>query len=147
MWAGWLHLEPHDRGRLGEAQLGVGASLGEKVWSREAKFRIRIGPLNLADYERLLPGGASLKRLAAIIRTYAGDTLEWEANLVLKREDVPATVLGQSGALGLTSWIGERPPEDADDFVSDRSRSAWPLSVTCERDPKRKRTQCLKSAV
>ena len=112
----WLHLEPHDRGRLGEAQLGVGASLGEKVWSREAKFRIRIGPLNLADYERLLPGGASLKRLAAIIRTYAGDTLEWEANLVLKREDVPATVLGQSGALGLTSWIGERPPEDADDL-------------------------------
>lgn len=112
----WLHLEPHDRGQLGGAVLGSGASLGEKVWSREAKFRIRIGPLSLEEYERLLPEGKSLKRLAAIIRSFVGDTLEWEANLVLRREDVPPAVLGASGALGLTCWIGQRQDTDADDL-------------------------------
>lgn len=112
----WLHLEPHDRGQLGAAALGGGASLGEKVWSREAKFRIRIGPLALEDYLRLLPGGESLKRLAAIVRNYVGDALEWEANLVLKEDEVPRTVLGRSGSLGLTSWIGQRPKQDADDL-------------------------------
>lgn len=112
----WLQLEPHDRGQLGGVTLGSSASLGEKVWSREAKFRICIGPLALEDYKRLLPGGESLKRLAAIVRNYVGDTLEWEANLVLEATEVPPTVLGQSGDLGLTSWIGERPERNADDL-------------------------------
>ncbi|SFO84657.1 type VI secretion system protein ImpH [Cohaesibacter marisflavi] len=112
----WLHLEPHDRGRLGAVALGQGANLGEKVWSREAKFRIRIGPLSLADYERLLPGGRSIKRLGAIVRTYAGDTLEWDVNLILKKEEVPPTILGANSALGQTSWIGTRDDEDADDL-------------------------------
>ena len=112
----WLHLEPHDRGQLGEVALGSSASLGEKVWSREAKFRIRVGPLKRADYDRLLPGGHSFKRLAAIVRNYVGDTLEWDVNLVLKADEVPPTVLGQSGKLGLTSWIGQRPNHDADNL-------------------------------
>ncbi|MEJ8472475.1 type VI secretion system baseplate subunit TssG [Roseibium algae] len=112
----WLHLEPYDRGRLGNATLGGSASLGEKVWSREAKFRIRIGPLTLQEYTRLLPGGQSLKRLAAIVRTYAGDTLDWDANLVLRENEVPPTVLGSSGSLGRTTWIGRRSKGDADDL-------------------------------
>lgn len=112
----WLHLEPHDRGRLGCAALGRDANLGEKVWSREAKFRLRIGPLSLDDYTRLLPGGESLKRLSAIIRNVAGDALDWEATLVLRAGDVPPTVLGGAGRLGLTTWIGRRPAWDADDL-------------------------------
>lgn len=112
----WLYLEPHDRGRLGGTTLGRRASLGEKVWSREAKFRIRIGPLSLPDYKRLLPGGQSFKRLAAIVRNYVGDALEWEANLILRQDQVPPAVLGSSGELGLTTWIGKRPKGDADEL-------------------------------
>ncbi|NSX53681.1 type VI secretion system baseplate subunit TssG [Parasulfitobacter algicola] len=112
----WLQLEPHDRGQLGSVALGRSASLGDKVWSREAKFRIRIGPLALDDYKRLLPGGESFKRLAAIIRNYVGDTLEWDVNLVLEAAEVPQMILGQSGDLGLTSWIGKRPDRNAADL-------------------------------
>lgn len=112
----WLALEPHDQGRLGQAALGQDASLGEKVWSREAKFRVRIGPLGLDDYLRLLPGTPGQKRLAAVIRNYVGDTLDWDVNLILKSEDVPASVLGQSSALGQTSWIGTRSDTPADDL-------------------------------
>nr|WP_321981924.1 type VI secretion system baseplate subunit TssG [uncultured Cohaesibacter sp.] len=112
----WLHLEPDDRGRLGGACLGQGASLGEKVWSREGNFRIRIGPLNLEDYQRLLPGGKSIKRLSAIVRSYAGDTLEWDVNLILKEEEVPKAVLGSNCTLGQIGWIGQREKKDADDL-------------------------------
>ncbi|MEM7742250.1 MAG: type VI secretion system baseplate subunit TssG [Pseudomonadota bacterium] len=112
----WLHLEPHDRGRLGGMQLGRSASIGTKVWSRDAKFRIRIGPLSLSDYERLLPGGQSFKRLRAIVRNYVGDTLDWDVNLVLHQNEVPKLALGRSGRLGLTAWIGTHPLTDADDL-------------------------------
>lgn len=109
----WLQLESQDRWSLGTSALGRGTSLGARVWSRQAKFRIRIGPVGLDDYRRLLPGGQSLKRLAAIVQNYIGDTLEWEVNLVLKADEVPATQLGKEGSLGWTAWIGRRPEGDA----------------------------------
>ncbi|MEM7670869.1 MAG: type VI secretion system baseplate subunit TssG [Pseudomonadota bacterium] len=108
----WLHLEPHDRWNLGNSALGLSASLGSRVWSREAKFRIRIGPLDRADYDRLLPGGESLARLTSIIRNYLGDAFEWEANLVLKKAEIPKTCLGDGARLGYTTWIGDRSDDD-----------------------------------
>ncbi|MDT8343075.1 MAG: type VI secretion system baseplate subunit TssG [Thermohalobaculum sp.] len=113
----WLHLEPHDRWKLGGAPLGRGTSLGARVWSRQSKFRIRLGPLDLETYRRVLPGGQSLKRLAAIVRNYLGDSLEWEVNLVLKASEVPEARLGRQGSLGWTTWLGQRPAgRDADDL-------------------------------
>ncbi|WP_299654867.1 type VI secretion system baseplate subunit TssG [uncultured Tateyamaria sp.] len=113
----WLHLEPCDRGQLGSAALGGGASLGEKTWSRSASFLLRIGPMSLAEYQRLFPGTPGFKRLAAIVRTYVGDTLEWTANLILRAEEVPPAVLGQAATLGRTSWIGQRQARDADELT------------------------------
>lgn len=103
----WLELEPSDRWQLGRpAALGGTASLGERVWSRGAKFRLVIGPLSLPEYERLLPGGASLLRLRAIVRNYLGDALDWDVNLILKGSERPAPVLGETVRLGMTGWIG-----------------------------------------
>lgn len=119
----WLELEPEDRwqlGRPGSGGLGRGTSLGGRVWSRQAKFRIRLGPLPFEDYRRLLPGGVSLYRLAAIVRNYLGDELEWDVNLVLAAGEAPRMELGKGAELGWTSWVGEppadRPMEDL--FVS-----------------------------
>ena len=112
----WLQLEPDDRWQMGRGQGGLGqsTSLGEKVWSRSAKFRLRIGPLNLQDYERLLPGGAALDRLRAIVRSYVGDFLDWDVNLVLAGDAVPRASLGGTTRLGHTSWIRSRPDPDID---------------------------------
>ncbi|NIZ15082.1 type VI secretion system baseplate subunit TssG [Phaeobacter sp. HF9A] len=109
----WLELEPDDRWALGMGSLGQTTSIGEKVWSRSAKFRLRIGPLSLADYERLLPGGQSLQRVRAVVRSYVGDCLDWDVNLILDGEEVPRASLGGSTRLGHTSWIGARPDPDA----------------------------------
>ncbi|RUS59685.1 type VI secretion system baseplate subunit TssG [Pseudorhodobacter sp. E13] len=114
----WLELEPGDRWQLGSrVGLGLGTSIGSKVWSHAAKFRLRIGPLTLKDFERMMPGSPSLARLEAIVRNYVGDTLDWDINLVLRREEVPQAVLGQTTMLGHTSWIGTRTGDtDADDL-------------------------------
>ena len=105
----WLDLEPDDRWQLGaRAGLGRATSVGQKVWSRSAKFRVIVGPLTLADYQRLLPGGASLSRVEAVVRNYVGDTLDWDVNLVLKASEVPRAQLGADTRLGQTSWIGKR---------------------------------------
>jgi type VI secretion system protein ImpH len=110
----WLQLEPDDRWQLGSGALGRSTSLGDKVWSRTAKFRLRIGPLSLADYNRLLPGGRALSRLRSIVRSYVGDVLDWDVNLVLAGDEVPRASLGGSTRLGHTSWIRSRPDPDKD---------------------------------
>lgn len=114
----WLDLEPDDRWRLGStAQLGRTASVGGRVWSRQAKFRLRLGPMPLEEYRRLLPGGGSLGKLVAIVRNYAGDEFDWDLNLVLKSGETPKAQLGVNGRLGWTTWIGDRPEgADADDL-------------------------------
>lgn len=110
----WLDLEPDDQWQLGQqAALGRSTSIGQRVWTRAAKFRLRIGPLSFADYERLLPGGDSQQRLQSIVRNYAGDSLDWDVNLVLAGDEVPRASLGGTTRLGHTSWIRTRP--DADD--------------------------------
>jgi type VI secretion system protein ImpH len=108
----WLVLEPRDRTNLGISQntgtIGRSAILGGRVWTRQEKFRIVFGPLSLPDYLRLLPGGVSFHRLVPIVRNYAGDTMLWDVNLVLRNEEVPATRLGQQGRLGWTTWLMPR---------------------------------------
>lgn len=111
----WLELEPDDRWQLGAAAgLGRSTSIGGRVWSRSAKFRLRIGPLGIADYRRLLPGQPALDRLEAIVRNHVGDALDWDVTLVLRGGDLPRATLGGGTALGHTSWIGARPAAAGD---------------------------------
>lgn len=118
----WLELEPDDQWEMGGlALLGQTASIGTKVWSRTAKFRLRIGPLTLAQYEQLLPGSDALAELRGIVRTYVGESLDWDLQLVLAGDEVPRASLGGTSRLGLTGWIGSKrdpdePMQDAKDL-------------------------------
>lgn len=115
----WLELEESDRWRLGApgSFLGGSTAIGSRVWSRQAKFRIHIGPLGLEEYNRLLPGGDSLRRLRAIVRNYLGDVLDWDVKLILGRRHAPKAVLGQQGRLGWTVWLGDPDHgQDRDDL-------------------------------
>ncbi|MEW9921697.1 type VI secretion system baseplate subunit TssG [Marimonas sp. MJW-29] len=127
----WLRLEPDDCWELGRpVGLGQTTSIGSRVWSRSAKFRIRIGPLSRERYERFLPGTPGWERLEAIVRSYIGDTLDWEVQLVLRGEEVPRAVLGGTTRLGQTSWVEpknetDEPRPDAEDlFLTPQRRVA-----------------------
>ena len=130
----WLTLPGGDHTRLGggaeTAGLGRTALLGGRVWSRQHKFRVVFGPLSLAEYLRLLPGGLSFHRLLAIVRNYAGDTLIWDLNLVLRQQEVPPVELGRTGRLGWTTWLMPRRKNvDAADLFLDASADSMARAI------------------
>ncbi len=108
----WMRLPSEGQTRIGMQdrgnRLGTSVVLGKQVWDCQSKFRLVIGPLDYDDYTRLLPGGASMQRLMAWVRNYAGIVLEWDVRLVLKREQVPAPKLGAI-RLGWSTYIASRP--------------------------------------
>jgi type VI secretion system protein ImpH len=125
----WVRLPPHSLCLLGRdpntGTLGSTLTAGARIKVYHHRFRILIGPLRLASYERLLPGGASLAKLVPIVRNYIGDELEFELNLILRHDEVPAVRLGISGKLGWTGWIGKRQRGvDARDLIKTASSAS-----------------------
>ena len=120
--AEWMRLPSSAHLRLGRSRdvagLGLTAVLGEYVWGAQQRFRLRLGPLTRAQFNNFLPGGEALRQLVAAIKTYIGEEKAWDVQLVLKHDDVPAIRLGQSGRMGLSTWLGHRQTRtDADDVV------------------------------
>ena len=100
-------------------RLGIDSVLGERVWDVNSRFRLRIGPLDLSDFNSLLPHGKSLQELYAITRTYVGPELDFDVQLVLAGDAVRSCrLLGQgtdSAALGWNSWLTGVRDGDTDD--------------------------------
>ena len=118
----WVELPPDCRCKLGQArssgEIGRSIVVGSRVWDCQMKFRVRLGPMRLADFERFLPGTSSRQRLRDWVRLYAAEELDWDAQLVLLKEQVPPLKLGQSGRVGWTTWLGTQPhARDADEVV------------------------------
>lgn len=109
----WMQLPEEIQTRIGAAdrgnRLGESAVLGRKVWDCQHKFRIVVGPVDYLDYCRMLPGGESMRRLRAWVHNYAGLVLDWDAQLILKREQVPALRLGSGVKLGWSTYLTSRP--------------------------------------
>jgi type VI secretion system protein ImpH len=112
----WLPLEPAEQTAMPSAarpgglnnRLGATTIAGERVWSVESKFRIRLGPLGYEAFQKLLPGGRMLTQLGQAVRTYVGAELDFDAQLVLRRHEVPPCKLaaGEDGGprLGWNTW-------------------------------------------
>jgi type VI secretion system protein ImpH len=116
----WMLLRAEDRSRLGgagarrTAALGVSAVAGSKVWDRQYKLRLHIGPLSHDEYCQFLPGQRSLIELRDWMRQLVGFEKLWDVRLVLKGSEVPVLSAGSVGgarparstALGWTTWLG-----------------------------------------
>jgi type VI secretion system protein ImpH len=109
----WMRLPAEIQSRLGLREdgnrLGASLLLGRSVWDCQNKFRIVIGPLGVDDYRRFMPGGDSLKRLLAWVKTYVGLTLDWDVRLTLKKEQVPPLRLGGATRMGWSTWLASAP--------------------------------------
>jgi type VI secretion system protein ImpH len=118
----WMNLPEDTLCRLGESpdtgSLGLTSIVGSRFWEAQLAFRITLGPMTLADYERLLPGGIAFSRLRKWVLNYCGEHFVWDARFILLAAEVPEVVLGRSGRLGWTSWLKTQPfKRDADDLV------------------------------
>jgi type VI secretion system protein ImpH len=111
-------------------RLGYGVVVSEEYWSQESMVRLRVGPLDLETYRRFLPGSRNFTLLREICRFFSRDEMVFEAQLILDKDKVPATALGEeetvaaaegaaTGAqLGWTTWVKSAPFErNAEDVV------------------------------
>ena len=118
----WIDIPQEHCCRLGESidngKMGSTLIIGSRFWECQQKFRIRFGPMHLSEYQRMLPGGDSIRRLIAWIKNYVGDELSWELQLILSAIEVPSICLGEMGRLGWSTWLRSKKFEkDADDLV------------------------------
>lgn len=126
----WLRLDPSNQSRLGAAgaDLGLNVVAGERVWDVQCKVRIRLGPLGYAKFSEFLPDRTPVPRrkafflLCHLVRLYVGPELDFDVQLVLRKEDVPACRLadGDDGGprLGWNTWITSGSlADDAEDAV------------------------------
>ncbi|HEX4228794.1 MAG TPA: type VI secretion system baseplate subunit TssG [Bryobacteraceae bacterium] len=97
-----------DDDMLDSQQLGFGAVVGDEIWDPQSRVRVVLGPLPLQEYLDFLPSGTAFAPLRSLVRFIAGDEFDVEAQLILRREDVPGCQLGAGGEaapqLGWVSW-------------------------------------------
>ncbi|MDH3255195.1 MAG: type VI secretion system baseplate subunit TssG, partial [Acidobacteriota bacterium] len=96
---GWYSLAESTQCSVGDevdasTQLGMGAVVGDEVWDQQARVRIKLGPLTRKQFDQFLPTGSAYESLRALTRFFSGDQFDFEIQLVLARDDVPACVLG-----------------------------------------------------
>ncbi len=90
-------------------QLGFGTVVGDEIWDPQSHVRVSVGPLTRAQYQDFLPTGTAFLPLKTMVRFYAGDELDFEAQLILRKEETPGCELGGSESpgpqLGWVSWL------------------------------------------
>ncbi|RWE26772.1 MAG: type VI secretion system baseplate subunit TssG, partial [Mesorhizobium sp.] len=116
--AAWTTIPTALQTRLGKAHagLGRGATIGPRVFSRQSRIELRVGPLSLDAFRSFLPGERRLGLFKKAVRDMIGETLDVDLRIVLARKAVPPPRVG-TVQLGRTTWLA-RPAEkgDADDL-------------------------------
>ncbi|MDX8516659.1 type VI secretion system baseplate subunit TssG [Mesorhizobium dulcispinae] len=116
--ASWITIPAVLQSRVGKAYaaLGRGATIGPRVFSRQSRIELRVGPLSLDDFKSFLPGQRRLALFKKAVRDMIGEALDVDLRIVLARDAVPPPKIG-TVQLGRTSWLA-RPAEkgDADDL-------------------------------
>ena len=122
----WYRLPDAARGYLGviaggrggqvptTGVLGRSAMLGERVWQRDMRVRVVLGPLDSNGLQRFLPGGRGAAALKSWLTMLNGVALEYEVNLTLQREAVQGCTLhsqrpSRESRLGWDTFLQTRP--------------------------------------
>lgn len=107
----WYVLEDDQITEIGisgkNQKLGVNALVGSKIWDRNGKFELHIGPLSVGQFHDFLPIGTAYSPLCDFTRFYVGQELEFDIVLTLKHEETVRFRLGKPDGpkLSWTSWL------------------------------------------
>lgn len=109
----WLPISTSEQSQPGRARasLGMDCNLGNRVLDHNSHFRVIIGPLNYEDYLSMSPSGQRLKELLSIVKNYAGEWLEPDFQIVLKKECIPFSRIcaRDPPRLGWNGWARTSP--------------------------------------
>jgi type VI secretion system protein ImpH len=131
----WLTLPPDQRTRIGVygqfSQLSNNAAAGLRAWDPQARIVLRIGPLDRAGFERLLPDRLALQRLVSLVRAYVGFEIGFAINPVLAAGAVPPLRLDASAdpkpRLGWNTWL--EPVAGGQRRLTDAAESAFEAEI------------------
>lgn len=115
----WYTLPPGARTTLGvggNGVLGRNALSGERVWQRDLRVKLILGPLTHALFQRFLPGAPGATALRELLTLLSGVSLEYEINLTLRADAVESSSLHSDrsplvGRLGWDTYVQTRPTE------------------------------------
>ena len=117
----WMTLPPNEQSALDgrPCLLGQNTFVGERLWDRQNKIRLKLGPLSHDQFAGFLPGQPGLLALRELVQFCVGLTLDCDVTLILERGEIPAPVLGtalEGPRLGYSVWLNSKPAqEDARD--------------------------------
>ena len=122
----WLPLPPDQRTRLSAngawCRLGVDAAAGVRAWDPQARIILRIGPLDLPGFQRLLPDRIALHRLVSLVRAYLGFEIGFAINPVLAARQVPPLRLDAHRRTAAEAWLEHLVPGPAGGFTARATR-------------------------
>lgn len=132
----WLSIPVEELSRMSQSsavRLGINAMAGTSIRDFSSGFRVVIGPLDYPDYLSLAPGSRNVEELLALTRLFVGSGLDFDIQIVLKKEQVPFCQLGQADdppRLGWNSWARVAPAaRDSDDAIIVQRKSALPMAL------------------
>jgi type VI secretion system protein ImpH len=106
----WLHIEEDDRNRIGfikgNNRLNHNFTIGNRIFSRQHRFRIIIGPIDFNRFTTLLPTQEAFQRMCMLVRLRAGVSMKFDCAIMVKKKTVPGIALGKKFAcLGRTLFL------------------------------------------
>ncbi|MES2017635.1 MAG: type VI secretion system baseplate subunit TssG [Pseudomonadota bacterium] len=102
----WYDVPPAQQTMLGGANavLGAGAMSGARVWQRDLRMRLEIGPLASSSFDAFLPGGKAARALKSMLTMFTGVALEYEVQLILAAAGVVSASLAEHRSGGRLGW-------------------------------------------
>lgn len=112
----WIRLPEQEVTRLGESNCALGQTsfCGDRMWDRQNKVRLTIGPMRKKQFDAFLPGSEACANLKQFFRLMVGATFDCEVRLILDKRDVAAAALGGAAGnvrLGWSGWMKSREVE------------------------------------
>lgn len=127
----WFELDDECQVTLGDEstyRLGHDTLLGPRVWQRDLRARVSIGPMTRTLHQRFLPGGPAALALRELLTLVSGVSLEYEVRLIVRAADVVGATLpgtpqsdGAGPRLGWDSYLVTQP------CTEDREEAAYDL--------------------
>jgi type VI secretion system protein ImpH len=95
------------------------------VWDPQARFRVTLGPLAWREFVAFLPDSDGWRHLVELTRFFVGEEFSFDVRPRLRKDQVPAAVLGggPNSRLGWATWLRTEP------LTEDTSRPVFDAHV------------------
>lgn len=105
------HDAARNGGRAANVALGAGVLLGARIYTCDARVRLRIGPLARAALEDFLPERSAALQLQAMLALHCGAGMTYEVHLIQQGCDVQGARLDGSRRLGIDAFLVDGTPQ------------------------------------